>query len=142
MLGEAGARPAKEPDFARLEARDWDAQEKRDWARAESLIVEIATAARAGGAEVLFVDGGSRAAVSWKMWPAAVDTARYDLDQETHLMDAAAARAGVPCLHVLGAFRAARSLEALYFPNDDHWTPRAYALVASMLAPAVRAAVR
>ena len=142
ISGEATPRPAKDPDYARLQARDWDAQEKHDWARAESLIVEIAATARAGGAEILFVDGGSRAAVSWKMWPATVDTSRYDLDQETRLLSAAAARARAPCVHVLDAFRASRSPEALYFPNDDHWTPRANALVASMLAPVVRIAVR
>ncbi|MBI1796485.1 MAG: hypothetical protein HYR74_05480 [Candidatus Eisenbacteria bacterium] len=132
-------RPAALPDYAELLARDWSAGEARDWARTDSLIGEVATAARAGGARIAVVDGGSRAALGWATWPESTDTRRYDLDREARALDGVAERIGAPCVHVMPAFRAERSPLSLYFPNDDHWTARGDAVVAALLAPTVRA---
>lgn len=134
-------RPARRPDYARLLARDRDAAELRDWARTDSLLGEAVQAARAGGAGILLVDGGNRAAVSWAMWPADTDTSAWDLDQQTRLLAAAAARAGAPMVHVMDAFRAAPLPPALYVPADDHWTPAGYEVAAKAIAPAIRKAL-
>jgi hypothetical protein len=115
--------------------------EAHDWARTDSLIGEVALATRAAGARLLIVDGGSRAALGWSGWPESTVTAHYDLDREATALDSVAARVGAACVHVMPAFRSAPNAEALYFPNDDHWTPRGYAIVAALIAPAVRASL-
>lgn len=131
-------RPAIRPDYARLLAKDRDAAELRDWARTDSLLAEVVAAARAGGARILLVDGGNRAALSWAMWPADTDTGAWDLDQQTRLLAAAAAGAGAPMVHVMEAFRAAPGSPPLYVPGDDHWTPAGYEVAAKAIAPAIR----
>jgi lysophospholipase L1-like esterase len=131
-------RPSIRPDYARLLAKDRDAAERRDWARTDSLLGEVVTAARAGGAKVLLVDGGNRAALSWAMWPADTDTGAYDLDQQARLLAATAARAGAPMVHVMEAFRAAPASPALYVAGDDHWTPAGFEVAARQIAPAIR----
>src|SRR5205085_6587401 len=116
-------------------------EQARDWARTDSLIGEVAGAARAAHTPLVLVDGGSRGALDWSMWPAGTDTSRYDLDREAQALDRMAARNGVPCVHVMPAFRTAVAGAALYFPNDDHWTARGYDVAAEAVAPAVFAAL-
>jgi len=123
----------------RLLERRWDAVIARQSARTDSLLGQLATTARSASVRLLLVDEGARGAVSWAMWPAGTDTARYDLDRGTALLDQTASRLGVPCVHILPALRAARDPVSLYLPGDEHWGPRGHALAASVIAPMVRA---
>jgi hypothetical protein len=143
LLLTHGRLPDAEPPHyvKRLLAQRWDAETTRGWRLTDSLLGEVARTARAGGAIPIFIDGASREAVSWAMWPADTDRTQYDLDRETPLVESSARRLRVSCVHVLPALRAQPDHVGLFLPNDEHWSPRGNRIVASLLAPAVRRAV-
>lgn len=131
--------PYEPPAYVRrLLSRQWDEKGCRNWARTDSLIAGFLQCARDSNVAAVVLDGGSREGIGWRVWPAETDTASYDLDRVSGLLDGIADRCGAICVHIQPSFRADRDPESLLLPNDEHWSPAGNRKVAAILAPVVR----
>ena len=113
------------------------------WNEATRLLARIAAAARRSGTETMIVYvPGAQEVTSARLEALAsrgfeVDSGSLAEPELIKRLQRFGADAGIPVVDLRPPLRAHRD-EALYFPEDGHWTPRGHRVAAEAIAAAIR----